>query len=137
MLKVKIISEEESLEKKDVVGLVEEITIKGNNGKTLKVKALFDTGATRTSVDVKLARKLELGPIEGEVLVKSKTERHVRRILVPCEFNIKGRNFKKTVNISSRKNMFTPVLIGRDIIHGNFVIDIEKSHDSHLLRSIK
>src|SRR3989338_6171590 len=59
---------------KKTVGLVERVTVKGMYGEK-EVLALFDTGATRSSVDYNLAGELGLGPVVGSVKVKSKSDK--------------------------------------------------------------
>ena len=121
---------------KEIIGLVEEVTFIGKN-KSITVPALFDTGATRTSIDSDLAKELELGPIKGEVNVKSKTSGTMTRYIVSCKMKIKDKLFEKDISLSNRKDMFTRALIGRDIIHDNFIIDVSLSHNSEHISDIK
>ena len=124
---------------KKTAGLVEEITIIGPMGKELKYNAIFDSGATRTSIDISIAKKLELGPILGSVRVKSKTASsgYVRRLEVPCKIEIQGTTYDCVVNITDRRDMFTKALIGRNIIHENFIIDVSKTHTSPDIKDMK
>ncbi|MBW1839491.1 MAG: ATP-dependent zinc protease [Deltaproteobacteria bacterium] len=111
---------------KDVIGLVENIEIMGR--KNIKAKALFDTGAHRTSVDVRLASRAELGPIIKTTLVRNPgSTREVRRPIVEATIKINGVEFKTDVNIQDRSHMTFPVIIGRNIISGNFVVDPKKN----------
>jgi hypothetical protein len=120
--------------KKKVLGLIEMVTISGSK-RSLRKKALLDTGATRSSVDVRVAATTGIGPIVGSVKVKSKTapEGFVRRAVAKAELEIRGVKIPATVSIEDRKNMPYKVLIGRDVIHSNFLIDLEKTHKSHKL----
>ena len=43
---------------KIIIGLIEMVGFVGNNGTNQEVKAKVDTGATRSSIDIKLASKL-------------------------------------------------------------------------------
>ena len=124
---------------KKTAGLVETVILIGPTGKELKYDAIFDTGATRTSIDISIAKKLELGPILGSVRVKSKTSSsgYVRRLEVPCKIKIQGTIYNCVVNITDRRDMFTKALIGRNIIHENFVIDVSKTHTSPDIKDIK
>jgi len=125
--------------KKMVVGLVEPVKIIGGTGKEVKCDAILDTGATRTSVDIAVARKAELGPVLGSVRVKSKTTSagFVRRLEVPCKVVLNGKVFESVVNITDRRDMYTKVLIGRNILFGNFVVDVEKTHKTENIADIK
>ena len=108
-----------------------------NKDKHITVPALFDTGATRTSIDESIAEYLKLGPVIGKSKVKSKTFGIVERDIVKCEIEVKGIKFVKNVSISKRKDMFTKALIGRDVIHGNFIVDVSLTHNSESIEDIK
>ena len=127
---------DESGEKK-VVGLVEKVKIIGR--KEVFADAIIDTGATGTSIDVRIAKEAELGPITGTVKVKSKTsaDGYTRRIKVDAKIDIKGKIVAIEANIQDRKNMHTPVLIGRDVLYSNFVVDVEKTHNSNKIDDTK
>ncbi len=120
--------------KKKVLGLIEMVIITGSK-RSLRKKALLDTGATRSSVDVRVAATAGIGPIVGSVKVRSKTapEGFVRRAVAEAELEIHGVKIPAKVSIEDRKNMPYKVLIGRDVIHSNFLIDLEKTHKSHKL----
>jgi hypothetical protein len=115
--------------KKVVVGLVEKVKITGLKG-TVETKALIDTGATRSSIDIRLAAKAGLGPIIKAVKVKSKTAPfdYMRRAVVPAEVELRGVKKKAEFTIADRTNMSYPVLIGRNILHGDFTVDIDRTH---------
>jgi len=120
--------------KKKTLGLVELVTVSGKKNSITK-KALLDTGATRSSVDVRVAAKAGIGPIVDSVKVKSKTthEGFVRRAVAKATIEIRGIKLPVEVSIEDRKNMPYKVLIGRDVIHSNFLIDLEKTHKSNKL----
>lgn len=123
--------------KKQVIGLIEKVKIIGE--KTVDVDAIMDTGATTTSVDIGIAKEAKLGPILGTVKVKSKTasDGYTRRIKVEAKIEIKGKVIPTVVNIQDRRNMHTPMLIGRDVLHSNFIVDVEKTHNSNKIDDIK
>jgi hypothetical protein len=111
---------------KHIIGIVESVEIVGK--KTVKTRALFDTGAQRTSVDVRLAAKAQLGPIVKTTRVKNPGNmKVVRRPVVEAVVRIKGEGFETGVNIQDRSHMTFPVIVGRDVISGNFVIDPNKN----------
>ncbi|MEI7961873.1 MAG: RimK/LysX family protein [archaeon] len=114
---------------KKVIGLVELVIVKGRKGAVTK-KALFDTGATRTSIDVKTAAKAGIGPIISSVRVKSanSSRGYMRRAIAEAIIIVKGKKIKTGVNLEDREGMPYSVLIGRDIIHNNFIIDVSRTH---------
>jgi len=112
--------------KKRVVGIVEPVTIAG--GKEVKTYALFDTGANVTSVDIKVASKAQLGPIIKTVMVRNPSlKQKVRRPVVRAFIKIKKKRFDVEVNVQDRSHMTMPVIIGRNILSGNFVVDPSKN----------
>jgi len=122
---------EESM--KTTIGLIEKVKVIGK--KPMDVLAKFDTGAKGNSIDKKLADEIGLEPIKsirvGNVFGKHK--RYVANVV----FEIQGRRFETKTNISDRGNLAYPVLIGRNLIHGNFVIDVEKSNKSPKERDLR
>ena len=123
---------------KKVIGLVESVQIKGKSGIVTK-KALFDTGATRTSIDVRVAAKAGVGPIISSVKVKSASSKrgYTRRAIAEAVIMVMGKKIKTGVNIEDREGLPYPVLIGRDIIHNNFIIDVSKTHKTNKVASSK
>ena len=57
------------------------------------------------------------------------------------EIKILGKVFDTEVNIQDRSHMSFPVIIGRNILTGNFVVDTEKNHNIyesiHVIQSRK
>lgn len=109
---------------KKVVGLVEDVKIVGMRDQLL-LKAKMDTGASRTSVDSRLAAKVGLGPIMSSVRIKSSTGgRSSRRPLAQATVMIAGERFDVLVSIADRHRMKNPMIIGMDILgSGRFLID--------------
>jgi hypothetical protein len=123
---------------KKIIGLVELVKVKGRKGAVTK-RALFDTGATRTCIDVRTAAKAGVGPIVSSVRVKSASSPrgYTRRAIAQATIIVKGKKIKTGVNIEDREGLPYSVLIGRDIIHNNFLIDISKTHTSYKVRDNK
>jgi len=117
---------------KRIIGLVDLVRIKGKKGIVIK-KALFDTGATRTCIDVRTAAKAGIGPIISSVKIKSASSPrgYTRRAIAEAIIIVKGKKIKTGVNIEDREGLPYSVLIGRDIIHNNFLIDVSKTHTSN------
>ena len=88
--------------------------------------ARIDTGATHSSVDISVARELELGPIKKTRLVKSASGRG-RRAIVSVKIKLDNKIMEDDFTIAERKHMTYPVLIGQKILKkGNFLIDPNK-----------
>lgn len=119
---------------KKIIGLVEVVRVFGTRGSTAK-KALFDTGATSTSIDVRLAAKVGIGPIVGikRVVSASHPTGKVRPV-AEAVIRIRGRRIKIKANIEDRSGLRYKVLVGRDVIHNNFMIDPSRTHSSNKLR---
>lgn len=118
---------------KKEIGLVSPVHI-SSNGKKIRVLAKFDTGARRNSIDKVLARRLGL-KYSKELRIKSSLGKEKRGV-VYLVIEIKGRKFYTKATLSDRSIMAYPVLIGRNIIHGNFVIDTELSNNSPAERDL-
>jgi hypothetical protein len=120
--------------RKILVGLVEPVKIKVQKG-FIEILGKFDTGAKRTSIDKNLASKIKLKRV-GEITTKSVHGKSMRP-LVDLKLRIKGKNVRVVANIADRSTRKYKLLLGRDAIFPNFIIDITKSHKSHRLRDIK
>ncbi len=113
-----------------VIGLVEKIKLIGE--KSVDAIALFDTGAKLTSIDIKLASKAQLGPIVRITQVKNPSfNKLIKRPVVRAKIKIKDKIFDVDVNIQDRSHMTFPVIIGRNIITGNFIIDPTINRDMY------
>lgn len=47
------------------------------------------------------------------------------------DIEIEGKNFKAIFNISDRKNLEYPIILGRKALKG-FLVDVEKDYDKHI-----
>jgi len=119
---------------KIVVGLVEPVKIIANN-KEIRAIGKFDTGAERTSVDKQIISELDLDAI-GKTTTYSVHGKSVRP-LVDVKLKIKGKKLSVKANVSDRTSRKYKVLIGRDVMFSNFIVDISKSHRSHKLGELK
>ncbi|MCD6247163.1 MAG: ATP-dependent zinc protease [Candidatus Diapherotrites archaeon] len=126
------------LSDKKIVGLVEPVKIIGKK-RAIETLALLDTGATRSSVDLKIAARAGLGPITSVARIKSKAEPkgYTRRAIVAGQIEIAGVRRKVHFTLADRLGMRYPVLVGRDVLHEGFVVDIEKTHNGFKLTDIK
>ena len=110
------------------IGIVESVKIKGQRG-VKAVEAKIDTGADRTSIDMKLASEIGLGPITDTVKVKSALkENSETRLVVEAEIIIYEKSFKLQASVDDRSRMKYDVLIGRDLLEkSDFLIDPSKA----------
>jgi len=114
------------MEGKTILGLSEKVIIFGNSHQKKEVLARIDTGATNSSIDVRIAKLLELGPVKRIKLVKSASGKG-RRAVVGAKVKLDGKILEDDFTIAERKHMTYPVLIGQNILRkGNFLIDPNK-----------
>jgi hypothetical protein len=112
---------------KNVIGLTERIILKSpGTSKSREILARIDTGATKSSIDVKLAAELNVGPVLKAKLVKSASGTSVRP-MVECRLEIANKNLSSEFTIADRSHMKYRVLIGQNILCNNsFLIDPSK-----------
>ena len=110
---------------KTVIGLVEPVTVIGPTGKKAEVMGRIDTGATKSSIDVRLAADLALGPILKTKIVKSASGRSLRPV-VNATVILADKEVKTDFTIADRADMKYPVLIGQNILGKRFLIDPAK-----------
>ncbi len=96
------------------IGYIEQVTILGLRG-TLSVEAMVDTGAARTSIDMRVAAKVGAGPIVGTVLTRSARYKR-RRILATVMVQIRGETYKVDVAVEDRSALSHKVLVGKDVL---------------------
>ena len=113
-------------EERIIVGFLEWITCysKSKRKKEL-VKARIDTGATKSSIDQDLAKKLGLGPIVGEKTVRN-AHGTAKRKIVELTIQIADKIITEEFTIADRSNLRFPMLIGRNILRHDFLIDPKK-----------
>ncbi|WP_336133463.1 RimK family alpha-L-glutamate ligase [Natronomonas amylolytica] len=111
-----------------VIGYVEEVVAMGTTGqKTVLAKS--DTGATRTSIDARLAADIGTGPIKDIVKIRSgSVKKGKSRPVVDVVVGIGGKQHTVTASIEDRSHMDYPLLLGRDIL-GDYHVDVRKRAD--------
>ena len=108
--------------KRTIIGLIEKIIIIGRE-REKQVLGKIDTGASRSSIDSRLAAELNLGPVVATKLVKSAHGNSVRPI-VKTNILIAGQKISTKFTLADRAHMKYNVLIGNDVLkEGNFLID--------------
>ena len=112
-----------------VVGYTEEVVVHGTQGsKTVLAKS--DTGATRTSIDTRLAAEIGAGPIKSVMKVKSGSMKSGKsRPVVDLVVGVGGRQHTVTASVEDRAHMDYPLLLGRDILE-NYSVNVAKRADA-------
>ena len=106
-----------------IIGLTEEILLYGKTVR--KVKARIDTGATKSSIDAKLAEELGLGPAIGKSVIRSASGQTTRPV-IRAEVRIHDKKLISEFTTIDRNHMKYKVLIGQNILIKGFLIDPNK-----------
>lgn len=110
---------------KTILGLTEEVTILGKNGRK-KAIARIDTGATSSSLDFSLAAKLQLGPVTKSKTIKSALG-ILERPVITAKVKIGPSVLEGEFSLADRSKMMYSILIGQNILKkGKFLIDPTK-----------
>ncbi|MBT3304322.1 hypothetical protein HN592_03820 [Candidatus Woesearchaeota archaeon] len=110
-------------ENRTVVGLIEEVIIL--NGKERKIKARIDTGATKSSIDATLLKKLDDVEEKGTTTIKSSHGVSKRRV-VHLKIILGEQEVEGEFSVFDRGHMTYQILIGQNILEQNFIIDPKK-----------
>jgi RimK family alpha-L-glutamate ligase len=112
-----------------VVGYIEEVLVAGTKGQRT-VLAKSDTGATRTSIDARLAAEIGTGPIKDIVRIKSGSVKSGRsRPVVDLVVGIGGTQHTVTASVEDRSHMDYPLLLGRDILQ-HYHVDVRRQAET-------
>ncbi len=109
---------------KVIIGLVEEITVFSKEGQR-KLEAKIDTGASKSSLDIRLASQLNLGPIIKSKVVKSAHGNRLRPV-IEVEIRLAGKRMKEEFTLADRSHMKYKALIGQNILKNGYLIDPSK-----------
>ena len=108
---------------REVLGLIEKVVLIGNKGKKEELLARVDSGATASSIDTTLAKKLELGPVIRTKVVKSASGIK-KRPIIRAEVKLSGKLIEADFTLADRGHMTYQMLIGQNILKkGKFLID--------------
>jgi len=110
---------------KIIVGLTEKVRLLSSNGTNKDVVAKIDTGATRSSIDIKLASELKLGPVIKSKMVKSAHGNKLRPV-IEAEIILVGRKIKSEFTLADRTHMKYSVLIGVNVLKNGFLVEPSK-----------
>ena len=116
------------MEERIILGLTEEILIKGPK-RAEKIIARIDTGATASSLDLKLAERLQLKELKKARIVKSASGVR-RRPVVHAKVLIHGKELEGDFTLANRSHMTYALLIGQNILKAvHFLVDpLKKVH---------
>ncbi|MFA5484838.1 MAG: retropepsin-like aspartic protease [Candidatus Pacearchaeota archaeon] len=101
------------------IGCIEEVTIGSD-----RYLARVDTGASKNSICKSIVKKYNLLPLKLATIKQSNGID--RRIVVKLKIKIANRTFKTYFNVSNREKMNYPILIGRNLLNKNFIIDCKQ-----------
>jgi len=110
---------------KTIIGLTEKVGLFSSNGKLIMVPAKIDTGATRSSIDIKLASKLNLGPVIKSKMVKSAYGNKLRPV-IEAEITLANKTIKSEFTLADRTHMKFDVLIGVNTLKNDYLVDPSK-----------
>ncbi|MEF8789330.1 MAG: RimK family alpha-L-glutamate ligase [Haloarculaceae archaeon] len=111
------------------VGYIEEVVVMGTRGQQT-VLAKSDTGATRTSIDSRLAADIGTGPIKDIVKIKSGSVKSGKsRPVVDLVVGVRGTQHTVAASVEDRSHMDYPLLLGRDILR-HYHVDVQRRADS-------
>jgi len=105
----------------NVIGVTEKVILYGPKGKK-EVIAKIDTGASKSSIDEKLAEEIGMTERVGTALVKT-AHGNRRRPIVKEILKIKGRVMHVKFTIADRRHMKYRALIGMNVLKRGFLID--------------
>ena len=111
-----------------VVGYTEEVLVSGTSG-TERVVAKSDTGASRTSIDTRLAAEIGAGPIKSMTKVRSGSVKSGKaRPVVDIVVGLAGDRHTVAASLEDRGHMDYPLLLGRDILQ-HYQVDVRRRID--------
>jgi hypothetical protein len=106
-----------------VIGLTEKVTVEGENGEKKTLVARVDTGATKSSIDEKLAKELRLGPVMKNKVFRS-AHGHKVRPIINVTIILKKKRITCWFSVIDREHMNYKMLIGQNALKkGGFLID--------------
>jgi hypothetical protein len=112
-------------EETSVVGYTEEVLVSGTSG-TERVLAKSDTGASRTSIDTRLAAEIGAGPIKSMTKVRSGSVKSGKaRPVVDIVVGLAGDRHTVAASLEDRGHMDYQLLLGRDILE-HYQVDVRR-----------
>ena len=103
-------------EEPSTIGYTEEVLVSGTSG-TERIVAKSDTGASRTSIDTRLAADIGAGPIKSMTKVRSGSNKGGKaRPVVDIVVGVGGDRHTVAASLEDRSHMNYPMILGRDIL---------------------
>lgn len=117
-----------SAEEVTTIGYTEDVLVSGTSG-TERVVAKSDTGASRTSIDTRLAAGIGAGPIKSMTKVRSGSVKSGKaRPVVDIVVGVAGDRHTVPASLEDRGHMDYPLLLGRDILQ-HYQVDVGRRSD--------
>ena len=111
-----------------VVGYTEDVLVSGTSG-TERVVAKSDTGASRTSIDTRLAAEIGAGPIKSMTKIRSGSVKSGKaRPVVDIVVGLAGDRHTVAASLEDRGHMDYPLLLGRDILQ-HYQVNVRRRVD--------
>lgn len=103
-----------------ILGAIEPVVVMGED-----FLARIDSGAEKSSICESLVEKFDLGPVVDETNIRSANGRKLRKV-IRISIKLAGHKIVEKFNVSDRRHMSYPILIGRNILERGFLIDVRK-----------
>ncbi|WP_202593821.1 putative ATP-dependent zinc protease [Halolamina rubra] len=119
---------EKRSEEVTTIGYTEDVLVSGTSG-TERVVAKSDTGASRTSIDTRLAAEIGAGPIKSMTKIRSGSVKSGKaRPVVDIVVGVGGDRHTVAASLEDRGHMDYPLLLGRDILQ-HYQVDVRRRTD--------
>jgi hypothetical protein len=107
---------------------VGDVLVSGTSG-TERVVAKSDTGAARTSIDMRLAAGIGAGPIKSMTKVRSGSVKSGKaRPVVDIVVGVGGDRHTVAASLEDRGHVDSQLLLGRDILQ-HYQVDVRRRSD--------
>ena len=113
-----------AMKKKTIVGLTADIKLLGSKC-TKTVVARVDTGAEKSSVDLKLAAEVGLGTLVKTTIIKS-AHGSTHRPVIMGRVVFAGKKMSSYFTVADRGHMKYRLLVGQNIMKKGILIDPSK-----------
>ena len=134
---------------KDIIGSIDKLDFPAFNIENLESR--IDTGATNSSLHCTNIEKIDDKFVKCNILgkesftneiskikeVKSSNGISQKRFFIKTEIIILGKTYISELSLNDRNSMSYPFLLGRDVLHENFIVDVSKEDLSFKLKETK
>ena len=133
----------------DIIGSIDKLDFPAFNIENLESR--IDTGATNSSLHCTNIEKIDDKFVKCNILgkesftneiskikeVKSSNGISQKRFFIKTEIIILGKTYISELSLNDRNSMSYPFLLGRDVLHENFIVDVSKENLSFKLKETK